>query len=251
MKTSNIIQSMLLISVLLLPAIAGAQQWSSMTYEAEVQVGNNLPDVQISPTAPVSATQGHPLGDYATAYVSDSAFDMYNSTGHPDLIALTSAGGWWGEFTATTTEFNIEYAYSYILNDPVNSTGEYYRAYIHSGSIALDIVITDLTTSTNLLANNSQILSDRSDVPTLDYTISGGDQLSVNTVVGNLIGVSMISTVTSLNDGWGSNLNGGTTDFAMNYSTSVAPEPVSTTLFILGGAFLAGRGYMRKKQSNV
>ncbi|MBL7049349.1 MAG: hypothetical protein ISR96_07540 [Nitrospira sp.] len=255
MKTSKIILSMMLISVLLVPAMVGAQavNWSALTYEAESIIdgypyndSNYTNDVSIGSSGTQSSILQHSY-ETAISEVTSTYFDIYTkATPYSHMSMVTAVGGWWGEYTAQNTEFVLDYAYSYIANAP--DTTEYYRSLYNMGGMSLDITVTDMTTS-EVLLNRNHLMPEGA---VTDYnpqeTGSGGEILRINTTPGNVISVSMVAT-NHLETYDGVSFWGGENDLLVTYNASVAPEPVSTTLFILGGVLMAGRGYMRQRQN--
>lgn len=254
MKANKIIMYMLLVGILIFPSIAKAQavNWSSITYEAEVVLGSGINDVQISSTAPVSASASE-LADFGTyftgasgaAIVTDNSFDIYAFAGDRDegIYPETSvAAGLWGVFNSgNNSDFVIDYSYVYdIALLSTGLSGPANQSIYADNAGTLSIVVNDLTDSVQL-----------SSISLLTDGLSGADTLAISTASNHDIEVQIVATSYIFAMHPGTAYRNSEADYLVNYSVSVAPEPVSTTLFILGGVFLVGRGYMRKKQINV
>jgi len=92
------------------------------------------------------------------------------------------------------------------------------------------LTVTDITTS-NVLYNNPAL------------TLDGNTySLGISTIAGHEIGVDFGAKVLASRDMYDQN-----EIVRLNYGTAVAPEPVSSILFITGGTLLAGRRLLRRK----
>ena len=236
--------------VALMPAESSAQQainWNSITYEAEVDVSrsgllsswSHDSEVSISQTPTVSASasyeESYYVGMHADALASDSALSLSQDisvySGDGWLYTASVAAGMWGDYTAVTNQLNMDYAFSYdMYSGPFRSS---------ENNSTFSLTVTDITESILLYSRNYELLVDH----------SSADSIQLDTMVGNDIRVQIVASSYGSNwhNGASLTVNGGS--FDASYSLSVAPEPVSTTLFILGGVFLAGRGYMRQRQN--
>jgi len=122
-----------------------------------------------------------------------------------------------GQYTATSTTFQFNYT---LRNFGPNPDGWYDGVYDPYGSFSFGITVEDLTDSTILYSG----------LPT-----DTSDTISVSTPIGNDINVFVYMEFSMTGNAW------------LDHSTAVVPEPVSTTLFLVGSATLGFRQWRKKR----
>jgi hypothetical protein len=147
-----------------------------------------------------------------------------------------------GEFTATQPVFQLDYDFTWDMtvetNDPLS---------ISYDEVFSWIVVTDLTDGNNIL-DAEFFYRDVFAFGTGGADSESGslsDTLLVNIPVGHAIEVKY-----GIQQGAIDILGAGTasSEFDANFSASVVPEPISSTLFIVGGTFLVGRRFIRRRK---
>jgi hypothetical protein len=149
-----------------------------------------------------------------------------------------------GEFTATQPVFQLDYDFTWDMTvetyDPVS---------ISYDEVFGWIVVKDLTDGNNIL-DTEFFFRDVVAFGTGGADSESGslsDTFLVNIPVGHAIEVKygiQQGAIDILGAGMASS------EFDATFSTSVVPEPISSTLFIIGGTFLAGRRYLKKRKSS-
>lgn len=210
------------ITLLCVPFIGAAKAipWSTEQYTATANS-----NVQYGPPLPISVS------------FSGSGFLSQNTS----------------DSTITSTYMDVS-AHSHNLDYTVGGTAEFMGTYIASSFAPLFqftydgyftsvvpgfisehyawLTVTDQTASTVLYENNSL---------TLDNALH---TINVATLSGHEISVNFGAQVTASRD-----FSDQFEDVRLNYSMAVAPEPISSILFVTGGTLLAGRRYLRRKKA--
>jgi hypothetical protein len=214
MKTNHFLCIPIILFILALSfrVEAAPVTWSSESYSVySWGVNTGGFDSASGSTLPVSSLVDLNLyGDYEYAYAEITAASMYietiagGMTGHSEAHAGAS-----GTFFAVEPYFVFTYDFTEGGNTPTSQ----------------GISITDVTDSTTLFSQNYFDSSDSITVPT-----ALNHEIHVSFGMTSAIGVCC---------GQGEKSSQGT----LNYSMAVVPEPVSTILFITGGAVLAVRRF--------
>ncbi len=225
MKKKNIktilLASMAMTLLLILPVLANAAavSWSTEQYTAtaqsNIQSGTSLPII-------ASWTGSGPFWhNNASSNITSTSMTASATSWNPDYL-VWGIGEFSGTYTATAVNPLFQFTYS-----GTSTINDYYNyAWLK---------VTDSTTST-VLYDNSSLTRDGN-----TYTID------VSTSAGHLIDVRFGTK--SWADGYDANgfPTSETVSSTLNYSTAVAPEPISFILFVIGGTLMAGRRYLRRK----
>ena len=203
-------------------AMAGTAPWTSQTYTAYSAAGESLlPGCIGGDMCDIDESSG------ATIPVSASASYFY--PGYPNSAS--------SEITASTmyteamvTGIQVVRAYA-----SADYTGNYVsddNFFVFSYDGELDhLTVNNVTTSTILL----------------DISTTGSSTYYIPTAVGNEIEVSFGTSIGEITR----SSQSGSSSLTYNMSTAVAPEPISSILFITGGTLLAGRRYIKRKHESV
>jgi len=158
------------------------------------------------------------IGSYAHSEITSSGMTIETrANGYGDVAGRNVADtSFTGIFTASAPLF--QYSFSYSGDQDVD------RGFTF-------ITIDDLTASTTLFSQN--ITTDSTNIFAIDTPVGH----SIRVYYGMSIGVL---------DSYPGLASNNLTQ-SLTYSTAVAPEPVSSILFVTGGALLAGRRFLRRK----
>ena len=230
-KLKGIIITGVMLLFIPISAFADAVPWSSTLYTAEAGRITTY-NIQSGPVPPVTATWYWQPGFYSSSYANSSitSNSMYvqSTSNNPDLevraIAIFS-----GTYLSNAAPFQFTYDGSYTSMD-TSTCSDCYKLQEHYAWL----IITDLTANNNVLYYNNSLTLDSStnivEIPTI-----GGHEIKID------FGAKAFTEI-ELNPNW------STDTVTLNYSMAVAPEPISSVLYISGGALLAGRRYLRKKK---
>jgi hypothetical protein len=213
-------------------AEAAPVNWNSEYYEAYASslVGSTFDeDTQIGPPLPLLAES------YARGYVNCcSAFLGVSSSLSATSMAISYNGihganhaSGYTEFSGNYTADNSFFVFSYDYGSIFDTFS------VVTSSLFIDV--TDLSTSTSLFTETI----------TAPYTESGA--YYIETPIGNNIGVNFRLELDASDIWTGGHDYGSSVGYSMTTS-AVAPEPISSILFIAGGAMLFGRRYLRRKR---
>ncbi len=142
-------------------------------------------------------------------------------------VAVEDVGGWpayatasfLGTYTSTSSNPLFNFSYSIVTTSGATPPNQDYW-----------LNVNDLTDNANLYYNNA--LSTNAGTITIDVPTTPGHEISVNFLISNE-GVAYPSQIGSA---------------GMTYNMAVAPEPISSILFVTGGAVLAGRLYRKRRR---
>lgn len=257
-----------ILTVLFLLPVLGQAQSISWTYEDYAVTSNaawwddfnNIGDNQwvsdaagpLSGTITATASTNNPFFTQ-----SASAYSEYTQTGvdsyyvnvntfsqdafwFPELTSdawAQSDARFEGNFIAQQPVFRFDYSYSYSIfaegtgSSSSASNNALFSIGVYDGE---NILYTDGIVWAEVLATGAQTVSDSD---------SGSGTIMVNVPIGHDIFVQIHTSENAFAE-YGT---AGTNSLSVNYSMTVAPEPVSSTLFIIGGATLIGRRYIRRK----
>ncbi len=222
-------------ALLLMPLVAGAVQvpWSYEWYRAyadgyaEFHGGaggdDYVTDEATGPAPPLYAEVEDSYGGgafTAGSTIESSFMKTYAYIGGYELIGLGAyaTGEFRGQYTADQPFFEISYDYDYSYYSQTDSV--YSEAWLR---------IDDLTNPENLFDGTFDLSSDTGS-GVLTISVPVGHEVEVNFGIDSLSGTR-----------WDSSY------LLFNYNMAVTPEPVSSMLFLSGGATLA-IGYLRKKR---
>jgi len=219
-----LLASMVITFLLTLPMLAGAAAvpWSSQSYSVWARAYTAGDFDSSSGASSVSALVDSYCCDggweYGYSHANDLLLEVAAST--QGVYAYSQA---YAEFKGTYTASDSTFLYSYDL------TRNYSGAVVGNWG---SILIQDKTASSTLYSW-SGLLSD-------------SDEISIPTTVGNeiYVNLSMEATATSGSLGF-PEVNSAT----LSYTTAIAPEPISSILFITGGTLLAGRRLLKRGRS--
>ena len=238
--------SMVMTFLLILPVMASAAvPWSTETYRAYAYAQTVWKCMSGSQWVPCS---NHGEGEQETfgppLPISAILYDEYNRsqsniTGTQMTIvdyneldassySITSASSaeFSGSFTAVDPIFQFTYAYDY-------------RA--KKGDDKFYITVYDATDSVSLY-DYTLILPDAYGATPASYS----DLLNINVQSGHVINVNFGIMGKSYAEYYPFSPYDSTT-INLTYSMAVAPEPISSILFVTGGTLLAGRRFIRRK----
>ena len=231
----------IIIAITSVPVIAGAQSvtWNSEQYRAYSLMENfteseYAEDEKFGPPLPLSAGAYDSSGFAdSSAGISDSAITVgtYNASGK--TINVYGIGEFSGTFTASQPTFNFTYDYLYTCGGMAGGLD------CDNSDQAFWLTVDDLTAGANLYSNTLMFAGG------FLYDESGSDNIYVNTLIGNEVQVTFGSELASYTPENNYKSYGKTME--MTYSMSVAPEPISSILFVTGGTLLAGRRFMKRK----
>ncbi|MBI4688419.1 MAG: hypothetical protein HY756_11720 [Nitrospirae bacterium] len=163
------------------------------------------------------------------------------------------SGGWansWAGFYGTfhATEPSI-FMFSYDLDYFIELAG--FRNQSAANDLSLGwLNVIDLTNNKTFLHNSRWFDKQEKITGRGSYFFEAGhlsDTISVPITAGHDIGVSFgIKQIALVRD-----KGEAVSNLSLSYNTAVAPEPVSSILFLTGGALLAGRQYIRKRQRKI
>ena len=199
--------------LLVFSSLAGAEDiaWTTQQYTAYAACGT-ASQTSYGPLFPISAQASCPDAGFKTAF--STIHDQSNFSTN-----VRSAG------TATATFDGNYIALLPLLQFDYSA----YHEFVHPAY--LDFAVTDTTTGTTIFSQ--RYINYVGDGPDSPYW-SGSAQ--VNTTIGHDISVHLMST--KINEG----------NYSVSYSmAAVAPEPISSVLFIIGGALLTGRRFLKRK----
>ncbi|RJO61644.1 hypothetical protein C4544_02235 [candidate division WS5 bacterium] len=217
-----LVANMVITLLLTLPMLAGAAAvpWSSQSYSVW--------------------TRAYTAGDYdsSSGLLSASALVDSNCCSDGWEYGYGNANGSLLEVAASTqgayaySQAYAEFKGTYIASDPT-ILYSYDLTRNYSGAVVGNwgsILIQDMTASSTLYSW-AGLLSD-------------SDTITIPTTVGNEIYVNLSIEATATSGSLGvPEVNSA----ALSYTTAIAPEPISSILFITGGTLLAGRRFIRRK----
>ncbi len=200
---------------LCLPLVSAADvvPWDTESYRAFAQedVWYFTSDEQIGTVLPLNASVDETcLGGYAVADSQITSTSMFVASGGASGGCGANHSTAIAEFEGTYTANNPLFQFSYDYTSDYGSLGGIY--------------IANLTTSTILL----------------NQSFGSSEILYVQTAIGDEIFVQFDLTSATCCDG-------GSTA-TLDYNMAVAPEPISSILFVAGGTLLAGRRYFKRKK---
>jgi hypothetical protein len=215
-----------MVFLLLLPVMANAESvpWTTEVYTAGVSSMGVNRDIQYGPPLPISASFSYsPTGgieNTGSSTISSTYMDVDAFSFNADY-RVSAEAKLLGTYIAPAADPFFQFTYDgyYTSVDP-GYISEHYAW----------LTITDLSTSTVLYDNSSLTLDNNT------YTIE------VPTIAGNEIEVNFGAKVYASRF-----IYSQTENVRLNYSTAVAPEPISSILFVTGGTLLAGRRFLRRK----
>ncbi|NOZ68798.1 MAG: hypothetical protein GXP46_06045 [Deferribacteres bacterium] len=220
------------------PLSAGAAEvpWSYEWYRAyaygasylHFDVFDEATDEATGPVPPLNAevTDADDFFFHGRSNIESSYMETLagaKGTGHFGGGAYASAE-FWGRYTADMPFFVISYDYDYSIYDP--DSGPLSEAWLK---------IDDLTEPGNLFDGTFALSPDATGSGVLYIPIPVGHELEV------YFGISSLAPSESTSYSTYSQL-------ALNYNMAVTPEPVSSLLFLAGGATLAMRYYRKKRK---
>ncbi|GBD95441.1 MAG TPA: hypothetical protein ENG83_09130 [Nitrospirae bacterium] len=211
--------TILAVAFLFLPVIAGADTvpWLSEQYTA-IARGESSTDTQYGPPLPVSASEAYNSSGYINEITSTITSSDMNINGYLDYWSEVGASAEFsGTYTATST--NPLFIFTYSLTSVSSDAAVSYWLYVN-----------DLTDGTSLYNSG---LSLSNDPISIIVSTTPGNEISVD------FGVSADVA---------SHIGAASFDTTLAYSTAVAPEPISSILFIAGGTLLAGRRYFKRNR---
>ena len=269
----SVITAVLFLSLIAVESDA-AITWDNLTYNAfaEAYVGNssgyydygtstkNGPPLRISAYAratnpensPYSQmAQGYGVVDESSMFLKSCVFCKGNLGGDAYGYAYTEVTG---TFIADDGFFNFGYDYGYTIA----ARGIDEAAYAENKAQAF-LQVYDNTTGSFLFNDyliNNEITATGNEFNT--YTDSGADMLSIPIAssIGHEIQVLFWADYMGKSQGYacaGNSRCDENASFSINYNMDVAPvvpEPVSSILFLSGGATLAVRRYLRKRAAS-
>ncbi len=226
----------IILALFLISRVAGAVQvpWSYEWYRAyadgyAVLHGGGdewLTDETTGPAPPLYAEVEDYTGDAFRAWstIETSLMETYAYIGGYELIGTDAyaTGEFRGQYTADRPFFKISYDYIYYSFHSQTDT-VYSKAWLK---------IDDLTNPENLFDGTFE-LSSNTGSGVLTIPVPVGHELEVN------FGINSRSSTR-----WDSG------HLSFNYNMAVTPEPVSSVLFLSGGATLA-IGYFRKRKKSA
>lgn len=203
---------------------ASEPDWNNRYYEVHVYTEGD--EDSATGTPPLGVT----LEGYSRAISRITSEDSVDSiyvgawTTEDELSVIGIAMALYsGDFTAEVDTFDFWYSFSY---DNGGST-----LYGH-------LRVRDVDTATTLYED--WLFFDKS----YDSEVSSfWDHIEVPVTIGNNIEVVLSAGADAFSPEEGS--------LTLSYSTAVIPEPISSILFVTGGAVLAGRRYWKRKRQNT
>ena len=215
--TSTVITILLFLAV---RADAVAVPWSSQSYSvwAKAYTTGEIDSASgpLSASATVDSNCCADGWEYGYSHANGSFLEVAAST--QGTYAYSQA---YAEFKGTYIASDTTYFYSYDL------TRNYSGAVVGNWG---SILIQDKTASSTIYSWSGML--------------SDSDAISIPTAVGNEIYVNLSIEATATSGSLGfPEVNSAT----LSYTTAIAPEPISSILFITGGTLLAVRRFIRKQ----
>ena len=234
-KIKILLVSTVMMFLLTLPILASADavSWSTETYSAyaysQYNSGQNQQEV-FGPPLPISAYASSNFGiDASSSSITSTGMNIWSHAEPTSVMWSANSNAvaeFSGTFTAVAPVFQFAYAYAY---DAYGGTSAQY-----SGNDKFWISVYDSTDSISLYNYTINFTSDGSASDVLNIYTSSGHNIDVD------FGIQANSYLIDNKQVDGASIN-------LTYGTAVAPEPISSILFITGGSLLAGRRFLRKK----
>ncbi len=219
--------TIVMVALLCLPILASADTvpWSTDQYMANAHYGSTTTGTPVfGAPLPITDYYQSQISWHNRSYssVTDSSMYVSANSGYADYHVWAEAS-FSGTYTASSVYplFQFMYDGTFTYQNPGDKS-DYYAW----------LTVTDLTTSTLLYDNQSLTLDGN------QYTVG------FETIEGHDISVdfgAMASASRFIEDG-------AVTNVTLNYSVAVAPEPISSILFVTGGTLLAGRRFIKRKK---
>lgn len=227
MRLSKSLQTIFCFILLVIPIITFADPvpWTTEQYTANAYYANLSGSPVYGPPLPISDSFSwsvYPLNQSAST-VTSTYMDVW-STGITTDFNIWAEASFSGSYFATNATPLFQFTYSgYFTSENPGWGGAYSERYAW-------FQVDDLTTSTLLYTNPSLTLDSSTNI------------IEVPTIAGHEILVSFGAYTKSNSDG----LTGDNYEAVrLNYSTAVVPEPISSTLFMVGGTVLGLRRFRR------
>jgi hypothetical protein len=231
MKTTRfkILSSVIMVVISLcsmpLMAIADTVPWSSELYIANASSLSAGTPVY-GPPLPISDSYTLPSSPANTSSSTITTTNMeVQSTGFSTDLPVWARASFSGTYIAPAVNTLFQFTYDGTFTSLYPSTSSARYAWL---------TVDDVTTGT-VLYDNSSLALDGS-VNYIGVSAIAGHEISVD------FGAYSKSYVAP-----GSAIGPNYEKVSLNYSTAVAPEPISSILFLTGGTLLAGRRFIRRK----
>ncbi len=219
----------IIIILLLVPvtAFANAVPWTSETYTAFACASNDhLPG---PPNPDASCYGSYETYSYGPPLPISAIISFTEETAHPTR----------GSANITSSDMSV-YAHSHHSDQLAASSAEFSGTFI---AIDAPFLFTyELALNANELNDAWLTVTDQTSGSILaDYTLqvtSNPTLISVGTPDNHVISVD-----------FGVETAGFLGSSTLNYATAIAPEPISSILFVTGGTLLVGRRFLKKKKT--
>lgn len=218
--------TIVMVALLCLPILASADTvpWTTEQYMANAHYGSTTGTPVFGAPLPITDSYESQISwqNYSYSSVTDSRMVVNANSAYIDYHVWAEAS-FSGTYTASSAYPLFQFLYGgTLVNENPGHREEHYAW----------LTVTDLTTSTLLYDNQSLTLDGNQSTIRLE-TIDGHD-ISVNfgakASAMKFLGPDTRATVT------------------LDYNMAVAPEPISSILFVTGGTLLAGRRFLKRKK---
>jgi len=225
-KLQNLFSMMFFVTMLLLIPIIGYADivsWDTQQYTAYASNGSsNQTSYGVPSLAHVGSKFSQPYRE-ATAEITDTSMYAFAYLWAADGN-VAARSDFSGTYTAQADTPLFQFTYSLLFNN-YNFTQHTYPSADNSAWLT----VYDVTDNATLYSNNALSLTSNPSV------------ISVATMANHSISVNF-----GVESDYYSEGSGGEA-LTLSYGTAVAPEPISSILFVTGGTFLAGRRLLRRK----